>query len=67
MNPLTPETLSLVLTALAEDIGGGDITTESTIPADARATAVILAKEPCVVAGLPLSKPSSPSSTRASW
>ena len=54
MNPLTPETLSLVLTALAEDIGGGDITTESAIPADARATAVILAKEPCVVAGLPL-------------
>ena len=54
MNPLTPETLSLVLTALAEDIGGGDITTEATIPADARATAVILAKEPCVVAGLPL-------------
>ena len=54
MNPLTPETLSLVLTALAEDIGGGDITTESTIPADARATAIIIAKEPCVVAGLPL-------------
>ena len=54
MNPLTPETLSLVLTALAEDIGGGDITTEATIPADARATGVILAKEPCVVAGLPL-------------
>jgi nicotinate-nucleotide pyrophosphorylase (carboxylating) len=55
MNPLTPETLeSLVLTALAEDVGAGDITTESTIPADLRATAVILAKEPCVVAGLPL-------------
>lgn len=55
MNPLTPETIeSLVLTALAEDVGGGDITTESAIPADLIATAVIIAKEPCVVAGLPL-------------
>ncbi len=55
MNPLTPETLeTLVLTALAEDIGAGDITTESAIPADLRATAFIVAKEPCVVAGLPL-------------
>jgi nicotinate-nucleotide pyrophosphorylase (carboxylating) len=55
VNPLTPETLeSLVLTALAEDIGAGDMTTESAIPADLRATAVIIAKEPCVVAGLAL-------------
>jgi nicotinate-nucleotide pyrophosphorylase (carboxylating) len=55
MNPLTPETLeSLVLTALAEDIGSSDITTESAIPADARAKAVLIAKEPCVVAGLSL-------------
>lgn len=55
MNPLTPETIDgLVLTALAEDIGGGDITTESSVPADLTATAVIIAKEPCVVAGLPL-------------
>jgi nicotinate-nucleotide pyrophosphorylase (carboxylating) len=55
MNPLTPETLeNLVLAALAEDIGGGDITTESVIPAEAVATAVIIAKEPCVVAGLVL-------------
>ncbi len=55
MNPLTPETLeTLVLTALAEDIGAGDITTESAIPADLRATAFIVARESCVVAGLPL-------------
>jgi nicotinate-nucleotide pyrophosphorylase (carboxylating) len=55
MNPLPPETIeSLVLTALAEDVGGGDITTESAIPADLSATAGIIAKEPCVVAGLPL-------------
>lgn len=52
MNPETIE--NLVLTALAEDVGAGDITTESAVPADLRATAVIIAKEPCVVAGLPL-------------
>ena len=40
--------------ALAEDIGAGDITTEAAIPADQRAEACIVAKESCVVAGLPL-------------
>jgi nicotinate-nucleotide pyrophosphorylase (carboxylating) len=55
MNLLTSETIEkLVLTALAEDIGAGDVTCESVIPADARAAAVIVAKEPCIVAGLPL-------------
>ena len=44
---------NLVRAALAEDIGAGDITTESAIPADARAEAYIVAKESCVVAGLP--------------
>jgi nicotinate-nucleotide pyrophosphorylase (carboxylating) len=45
---------NIVRAALAEDIGAGDITTEATIPADQRAEACIVAKEPCVVAGLPL-------------
>jgi len=55
MNTLPPEFIhNLVRTALAEDIGAGDITTESAIPADQRADAYIVAKEPCVVAGLPL-------------
>ncbi|HUJ08886.1 MAG TPA: carboxylating nicotinate-nucleotide diphosphorylase [Verrucomicrobiae bacterium] len=45
---------NVVAAALAEDIGAGDITTESAIPADQRAEAVIVAKESCVVAGLPL-------------
>jgi nicotinate-nucleotide pyrophosphorylase (carboxylating) len=45
---------NLVRAALAEDIGAGDITTETAIPADQRAEASIIAKEPCVVAGLPL-------------
>ncbi len=44
----------IVRAALAEDIGAGDITTECAVPAEMRAEAVILAKEPCVVAGLPL-------------
>jgi nicotinate-nucleotide pyrophosphorylase (carboxylating) len=45
---------NIVRAALAEDIGAGDITTEAAIPADQRAEACIVAKEACVVAGLPL-------------
>ena len=52
---LTTETmLRIIRAALAEDVGAGDITTEAAIPADARAEAAIVAKEPCVVAGLSL-------------
>ncbi len=55
MNVLSPEAIrSVVQSALAEDIGAGDITTESAIPADEQAEAVIVAKEACVVAGLQL-------------
>jgi nicotinate-nucleotide pyrophosphorylase (carboxylating) len=55
MTTLPPELIEhLVHVALAEDLGAGDITTESTVPADLRARAVIVAKEPCVVAGMPL-------------
>jgi len=42
----------LVRRALDEDIGSGDITTTSTVPADARARGVLLAKSDLVVAGL---------------
>jgi nicotinate-nucleotide pyrophosphorylase (carboxylating) len=53
MSRLTPETIAaLARAALAEDVGAGDLTSESTIPADVDATARIIAKEPCVVAGL---------------
>jgi nicotinate-nucleotide pyrophosphorylase (carboxylating) len=38
--------------ALAEDIGSGDVTTEATVPAQARARAVIRQKEPGVIYGL---------------
>ena len=42
----------LVRRALAEDFGWGDVTTETIIDRDQRARAVILAKSPCVLAGL---------------
>ena len=42
----------IVRRALAEDLGWGDVTTEATVPQDLRARGVILAKSPCVLAGL---------------
>ena len=55
MNALPPELVgNFVRAALAEDIGVGDITTETAIPSDQQTEACIIAKEPCVVAGLPL-------------
>src|SRR5437763_1147422 len=42
----------LVDRALAEDVGGGDVTTEATVPADARARATITQKAPGAVYGL---------------
>src|SRR5262249_49471307 len=41
-----------LLTALREDVGSGDITSRSTIPADARAVARVVAKQALTVAGL---------------
>jgi nicotinate-nucleotide pyrophosphorylase (carboxylating) len=46
-----------VADALAEDLGlAGDITTDATIPAEARSTAVITARKPGVVSGLDLAE-----------
>jgi nicotinate-nucleotide pyrophosphorylase (carboxylating) len=42
----------LVRQALAEDIGRGDVTTDATVATTQRAQAVLVAKSPCVVAGL---------------
>jgi nicotinate-nucleotide pyrophosphorylase (carboxylating) len=44
----------IIRLALAEDIGRGDITTDSTVPAEAEANAVILQKAPGVLCGLPV-------------
>ena len=41
-----------VRAALDEDIGAGDVTSEATIPPDAVATAVMVARQPIVVAGI---------------
>jgi len=41
-----------VRAALAEDIGPGDVTTEATVPASATTCAVMVAREPLVLAGL---------------
>jgi nicotinate-nucleotide pyrophosphorylase (carboxylating) len=43
-----------VQAALAEDLGGGDVTSLATVPAAARSRAVMRAREPLVVAGLDL-------------
>ena len=43
-----------VQAALAEDIGSGDVTTLATVPASALARAVMVARAPLVLAGLPL-------------
>jgi nicotinate-nucleotide pyrophosphorylase (carboxylating) len=51
--PLDPASYrELVRRALAEDLGWGDITTDALIPPEERARGVILAKSPCVIAGL---------------
>ncbi|MBN1268312.1 MAG: carboxylating nicotinate-nucleotide diphosphorylase [Kiritimatiellae bacterium] len=47
----SPETRDLVKRALAEDIGPGDVTSDSLIPASKKAQAVIIAKGRCVLCG----------------
>ncbi|NOT56850.1 MAG: carboxylating nicotinate-nucleotide diphosphorylase [Deltaproteobacteria bacterium] len=55
MNPLThPSTLRLIATALEEDLGRGDVTTQATIPPDRAAQGEITAKADLTIAGLPL-------------
>jgi nicotinate-nucleotide pyrophosphorylase (carboxylating) len=57
MLPLTQsEIASVVQAALAEDIRGGDVTTMATVPADALATARMVAREPLVLAGVELAE-----------
>src|SRR6202051_5018575 len=51
-----PATAEVVRRALAEDVGGGDVTTAATVPADARARALITQKAPGVIFGLDLAE-----------
>lgn len=46
----------IIAAALAEDVGAGDLTSESVIPAETRFTGTLTAREPLVVAGLPLAE-----------
>ena len=53
--PLAPnDYLPLVQAALAEDIGGGDVTTLALVPEDSFVTAVMVARESLVMAGVDL-------------
>ena len=57
METLGPEEIRRVVqSALAEDIGSGDVTTLATVPENATAKAVMRAREPLVVAGLGLAE-----------
>ena len=48
-----PETYrEIVRRALAEDVGTGDVTTESTVPADRQSRGVFVVKADCVLAGI---------------
>lgn len=47
---------TIIRHALVEDIGKGDITTQLTIPKDKEVRAVFLAKDDCVVCGLPVAE-----------
>ena len=49
-----PAVQRFIESALAEDVGGGDITSQAVIPEDAHFQGVMSAREDMVVAGLPL-------------
>ncbi len=53
---LRPEIVECLKRALAEDIGGGDVTTESIVPVGARLRGQISSKQAGVVAGLDVAK-----------
>jgi nicotinate-nucleotide pyrophosphorylase (carboxylating) len=53
VEPLDPGLYrEIVRRALAEDLGRGDVTTEATVKSEQRARGILLAKVPCVIAGL---------------
>ena len=53
---LHPDILAAIQRALAEDIGSGDITTNSIVPADASMQGRIIAKQNGIIAGLDVAK-----------
>jgi nicotinate-nucleotide pyrophosphorylase (carboxylating) len=53
---MTPNVQSLIQTALNEDIGSGDITTDNLIPSDLEGSGTIIAKEKMVLAGIDVAR-----------
>lgn len=57
MNQLNPDILArIVAVAIEEDVGAGDITTNSVIEKNRQAKADIVVEEDCTVAGIPLAQ-----------
>lgn len=54
MNWESPEITSIIEQSLREDIGSGDITSQVLFPDPPQASAVLISKQPGVLAGLPL-------------
>ena len=48
--------LNIIETALREDLGPGDITTNNLVPPDTEGKGIIIAREPLVIAGLDVAK-----------
>jgi nicotinate-nucleotide pyrophosphorylase (carboxylating) len=55
-NTLTPEIIVCIQRALTEDIGPGDATTDSIVPAEATSRGQIIAKQDGVIAGLDVAR-----------
>jgi nicotinate-nucleotide pyrophosphorylase (carboxylating) len=56
MPELPPDLDETIQRAIDEDLGTGDVTTESVVPEDARARGVFVAKAEGVIAGLPVAQ-----------
>src|SRR5215831_16168776 len=56
MPHLSSEVLSVLKSALAEDVGSGDVTTDGIVPLDAKLRGQIVAKQVGVVAGLDIAQ-----------
>ncbi len=52
VHPPLQQVRAIIQRALDEDIGGGDVTTDNSVPADQRSRAVLLAKEDGVLCGV---------------
>ncbi len=53
---LNPSTMAILDLALSEDIGTGDVTSDATIPVDARATGRLYLKQAGVISGLDIAE-----------